>query len=247
MPRGDAEVAAGGRLGRDRHRVRELLSRPRRRGDGGRGARPRPAGRGRGDLGLRPQGVREAGHQDPHRRHGERRSRRRERQGHGDASRPGGKTQDIDGRARDPRGRHHRQCRGPRARGHRGEGREGPRRDRRVAAHGRARRLRHRRPGRPALARAQGEPRGRDLRRADRGRERRPSARRHQDPRLHLLPAAGRERRADRAGGQGRGLRGEGRPLSLSSATARRSRSASPRAWSRPSSTPRPASCSAPT
>ena len=51
---GDAEVAAGRRLRRDRHRVRQLLPHPGRRGDGGRGARPHPAGRGRGDLGLRP-------------------------------------------------------------------------------------------------------------------------------------------------------------------------------------------------
>ena len=41
-----------------------------------------------------------------------------------------------------------------------------------------------------------------------------------------------------------RRLRGQGRPASRSSATARRSRWASPRAWSRPCSTPRPASCS---
>ena len=50
---GVAEVAAGDRLGRDRHRVRELLPHPGRRGDGGRGARPHPAGRGRGGLRLR--------------------------------------------------------------------------------------------------------------------------------------------------------------------------------------------------
>ena len=80
---GDAEVAAGGRLGRHRHRVRQLLPRPRRRGDGGRSARPRPAGRGRGDLGLRPQGLREAGHEDHDRRHGEGAEEgRRQRHGH---------------------------------------------------------------------------------------------------------------------------------------------------------------------
>ncbi len=44
---------------------------PRRRGDGCRGGRPRAAGGGRGDLRLRPQGVREAGHEDHDRRHGE--------------------------------------------------------------------------------------------------------------------------------------------------------------------------------
>ncbi len=70
-PRPPAEIAAGRRLGRDRHRVRELLPQSRRRGDGGRGAGPRAAGRGRGDLRLRPQELREAGHQDPHRHDGE--------------------------------------------------------------------------------------------------------------------------------------------------------------------------------
>ena len=40
----------------------------------------------------------------------------------------------------------------------------------------RARHLRHRRPGRPAVAGAQGEPRGRGLRREDRRRQRRASA-----------------------------------------------------------------------
>ncbi len=63
-----AEVAAGRRLGRHRHRVRELLQRHGRRRDGGRSARPRVAGGGRGYLRLRPQVVREAGHDDPHRR-----------------------------------------------------------------------------------------------------------------------------------------------------------------------------------
>ena len=57
--------------GRDRHRVRELLPLDGRRGDRGRGAAARAAGRGRGDLGLRAEGVREARHQDPHRRHGQ--------------------------------------------------------------------------------------------------------------------------------------------------------------------------------
>ena len=55
--RRDAEVAAGRRLGRDRHRVRLLLPHHGRRGDGGRGAAADPAGRGRGDRGLRPQAA----------------------------------------------------------------------------------------------------------------------------------------------------------------------------------------------
>ncbi len=68
---GDPEIAAGRRLGRDRHRIRQLLPRHGRRGDGRRGARPRAAGRGRGDLRLRPQELREAGDPDPYRRYRE--------------------------------------------------------------------------------------------------------------------------------------------------------------------------------
>ena len=45
---GNADRAAGHRLGRDRDRVRELLQRPGRQGDGGRDARPHRAGRGCG-------------------------------------------------------------------------------------------------------------------------------------------------------------------------------------------------------
>ena len=70
-PGQDAEVAAGDRLRRHRHRVRVVLPHHGRRGDGGRGAAADPAGRGRRDRGLRAQGVREAGHQDHHRRQGD--------------------------------------------------------------------------------------------------------------------------------------------------------------------------------
>ena len=45
-PAGNADRAAGHRLGRDRDRVRQLLQRPRRQGDGGRDARPHRPGRG---------------------------------------------------------------------------------------------------------------------------------------------------------------------------------------------------------
>ena len=51
-PARNADRAAGHRLGRDRDRVRQLLCRPRRQGDGGRDARPRRPGRGR--RGQRP-------------------------------------------------------------------------------------------------------------------------------------------------------------------------------------------------
>ena len=69
-PGQDAEVAAGGRLRRHRHRVRVVLPHHGRRGDRGRGAAADPAGRGRRDRRLRAQAVREAGHQDPDRRQG---------------------------------------------------------------------------------------------------------------------------------------------------------------------------------
>ncbi len=46
----DAEVAAGGRLRRHRHRIRFVLPHHGRRGDGGGGAAADPAGRGRGDC-----------------------------------------------------------------------------------------------------------------------------------------------------------------------------------------------------
>ena len=47
------------------------------------------------------------------------------------------------------------------------------------------------------------------------GRQRRASAGLSQHPRLHLLPAAGRQRRADRGEGEGGGPRGEGRQIPL--------------------------------
>jgi dihydrolipoamide dehydrogenase len=59
-----AEEAAGDRLGRHRHRIRQLLQHARRRHDRGRGHGPHPARRGRGDLHLRQEELREAGHED---------------------------------------------------------------------------------------------------------------------------------------------------------------------------------------
>ena len=66
------------------------------------------------------------------------------------------------------------------------------------------------------VAGAQGEPRGRHRRRGDRAGARQQGgppapARPQRDPRLHLLPPAGRQRRADRGQGQGGGLHGQGR------------------------------------
>ena len=58
-------VAAGGGIGRDRRRVRELLPGPRLRGDAGRDPAADPPGRGRRDRGGRAAGVREAGHPHP--------------------------------------------------------------------------------------------------------------------------------------------------------------------------------------
>ena len=68
--RQDAEVAAGRRLRRHRHRVRLVLSHHGRRGDGGGNPAADPAGRGRGDRRPRPQALREGGDHDPHRRQG---------------------------------------------------------------------------------------------------------------------------------------------------------------------------------
>ena len=65
---GDADEIAGGRLGRDRGRVRQLLFGHGRRGDDRRDAGAHPAGRGRGGLRLRPQGADQAGDEDPCRR-----------------------------------------------------------------------------------------------------------------------------------------------------------------------------------
>ena len=76
--------------------------------------------------------------------------------------------------------------------------------------------LRDRRRHRPALAGAQGEPRGRHLRRGDRRRQQ--AVHPFDDlehPRLHLLPPAGRQRRPDRGQGEGSGPQGQGRQLPL--------------------------------
>ena len=165
---------------------------------------------------------------------------RRQRDGDGR-----GRRQDAGDHRRsgDLRRRHRRQRRGHRPGRHRREGRPHPCGDRRILPHRRARGLRHRRSRRPALAGAQGEPRRRDLRREDRRPERRASDGRRQHSRLHLLPPAGRLGRPDRGEGQGSRATRSRSAASRSSATARRSPWASPRAWSRPCSTPRPANC----
>ena len=66
---------------------------------------------------------------------------------------------------------------------------------------------------------------------------------RAQHPGLHLLPAAGRQRRADREGGARGRLRGQGRAFPVYRQRQGDRARASPRAWSRPCSTPRPANC----
>ena len=95
--------------------------------------------------------------------------------------------------------------------------------------------------GPPMLAH-KAEHEARHLRREDRRPAQRPPDGQAEDPRLHLLQPAGRVGRPDRSEGQGRGPRHPRRALSRSSPTARRSRSARTRAWSRRSSTRRPAS-----
>ena len=68
-----------------------------------------------------------------------------------------------------------------------------------------------------------------------------------QDPGLHLLPSADRLASASPRPRPRSRASTSASAASPSSATARRSRSASRTGWSRRSSTPRPASCSAPT
>ena len=133
------------------------------------------------------------------------------------------------------RGRHRPQHREYRARGARRENHQGPYRHRPDVPHQRARHLGDRRRHRAAVARAQGEPRGRHRRRGDRAGTRQqgraPARDRPQEhPRLHLLPSAGRQRRPDRGRGQGEGLSRSRSASSRPSATARRSRSARPKA-----------------
>ena len=77
----DAEEPPRHRLGRHRHRIRELLQHARRQDDRGRGDGPHPARGGRRGLRLRQEGVREAGDGDPPEGHREE-ARPREGQGH---------------------------------------------------------------------------------------------------------------------------------------------------------------------
>ncbi len=106
-------------------------------------------------------------------------------------------------------------------------------------------RLGHRRCRRPADAGPQGRARGGDRRR-DHRRAQGPRARQAQDPGLHLLRAAGGERRPRPKPRPRKPAARSRSAASRSSATARPLRWASPKGWSRPSSTPRPASCWAP-
>ena len=130
-----------------------------------------PSGRGRGGLGLHAQGARQAGHDDPCRRR--RREARSDRQAGVKAAIKGddGKVDDRRIQPRDRRDRHRPQQREYRPRGARREDRPRPYRHRRLWPHQCRGHLRDRRRHRRALARAQGEPRGRRLRRGDRRRE----------------------------------------------------------------------------
>ena len=151
----------------------------------------------------------------------------------------GGKAETPGGRARHRRGRHRRQRRGH---GPGGAGREarprpcGHRRPRRDQC---ARALRHRRRRRPAVAGAQGQPRGRALRRA-----RSPASAAEPDradPGLHLFDPADRLGGPDRGRGQGKADARSRSAASRSAPTARPSPRARPKASSRRCSTPRPA------
>ena len=98
----DAEIPAGHRLRRHRHRIRQLLPQHGRGSDRGGNDGPHPAGGGCGNLRLRPQGVREAGHEDHHLRHGEGR-RRRARTTSPSRSRPAARQRKSPSTASSPR------------------------------------------------------------------------------------------------------------------------------------------------
>lgn len=109
--------------GRDRDRVRELLQRPRQRGDGDRAARPHCARGGRRRLDLPRKVPEEAGHHHPDRRRA-RGSRGHRQRGQGHHQEQGGRYLDRRVHPRDRRHRHRAQHRGHRRGGAR---RHGPR------------------------------------------------------------------------------------------------------------------------
>ena len=150
----DAEVAAGGRLRRDRHRVRVVLPHHGRRRDRGRGAAADPARRGRRDRRPCAQALREAGHQDPHQHQGDK-TREEERQ-RGRHHRRRQEAADSRVRPGDFGGRRGRQYRKSRAGETRRQDRPRLRRDRRLRQDQCARHLRHRRRRGAADAGAQG-------------------------------------------------------------------------------------------
>ncbi len=184
-PEGSAEDAAGDRLRRHRHGVRELLQHPRRRGDGRRDAAAHPARGRRGGHQGRAKALQEAGHSSSASRAKDKKLTKTE--GRGALEIDAGRQDRDPGRRR----RHRRPWASPPT-------------SRTSAWKPRASRSRAGHivtdshggtsvPGlyaigdvsRAALARAQGQPRGRPLRRA----HRRPEAARNlddADPRLHL-------------------------------------------------------------
>ena len=141
---------------RHRHRVRQLLSHPGRRGDRGRSAGPRAAGGRRGNLRLRRQGFHQAGHEAQGRHH---RHRAEERRGQCHRHLEGQGRQDRNPHRgpRDPGHGHCRQCREYRPGSRRHQSRPHPCRRRQIWRDRRRRRLGDRRSGRRALAGAQGD------------------------------------------------------------------------------------------
>ena len=156
-PKTMPNVDRGHRLGRHRHRIRQLLPGPGRGSYGRRSGRPHPAGRGRRGLQGRPEGVREARHEVPHRLQGHQGVQGRE----GRPGRHRGRRQGRDpgGRGLHRRRRHRRQHRGHRPGGAGREDRPRPHHHRQPLRHQRDGPLRHRRLRRRALAGAQGQPR----------------------------------------------------------------------------------------
>ena len=168
VPDQHAEVAAGGRLGRHRHRVRLVLPHARRRSDGGRSAAADFAGRGRRDPAFARKSFEKQGIKIFT---GAKVTKLDKKADSVTATIEDGKgkTQTHHRRARDLGRRRGRQYRKSRAREARREDRARLHQDRRILQDQRAGHLRHRRRLRPADAGAQGRARRRGLRRGDQG------------------------------------------------------------------------------
>ena len=148
--------------------------------------RPHPAGRGRGGLRLRPQGADQAGDEDPRRRRASRSWRPAKTGVKATIKGGGGRRSSATPSSRSASSPNSEEI-GLEALGVKTD--RGHIVDRRLCPHQCRGHLRDRRRHRPALAGAQGEPRGRGLRRGDR---RRQAARRSRPGTSRAAPIRGR-------------------------------------------------------